>query len=393
MKKIIAISVMFALVAGAVFADTAISGNVETRFTILDKTGGKDDDPIAKGSIGAANFSFSGSSSDGTLGGQITFKGMDLIRTAHDNLPAVFTPQGINKAYVWWKPIDQIKIFLGINNDGIFDTDSIAGWSYHAGDNDYLFKHHWDFWRQVFPHHFDYFGLALSFYPVQGLELNLVLPTGGIGWRQDPDWKIEQKVPLTGEGGLLPERLTLQGSYSFDAGTVQFAYRGKKNVSEKGTQIFSASGDNNGLVGLSFILKAIENMQILVGGSIILDDPDMIINAGLGFVYNGDGFGVKARAALVMCGDQDMFITGSVMPFFAVGEKGQVLVDIGVTNWAKKDPALGWFLTPAYRLGLDGGAFKIGIQVFSNIDDGGNITISGNDWVKFRVPMLLSFNF
>jgi hypothetical protein len=383
MKKIIAISVMFALVAGAVFADTAIGGNVETRFVIVEKVGAKDGDPQAGGSIGAANFSFSGSSTDGTLGGQITFKGVDIIRADNGG-------NGINKAFVWWKPVDILKVFLGINNDGIFDTDSIAGWSYHAGDNDYLFKHHWDFWRQVFPHHFDYFGLALSLYPVQGLELNLVLPTGKISWRQDFKDAFEKKVNLTGEGGLLPERLTLQGSYSFDAGTIQFAYRGKANVKEKGTQIFNASADNNGLVGLSFILKSIENMQILVGGSIILDDPDMIINAGLGFVYNGDGFGVKARGALVMCGDQDMFITGSVMPFFAAGEKGQVLVDIGIST---KGDNFGWFFTPAFRLGLDGGAFKIGIQAFSQIDDGGNITVNSDDWVKFRVPMSLSFNF
>jgi hypothetical protein len=390
MKKIIAISVMFALIAGAVFADTAISGNVETRITIVDKTVQQkvkeDDDPIAYGGVGAANFSFRGSNTDGTLGGQITVKMMDVIRSDNGG-------GGINKALVWWKPVEQLRVFLGIDNDGIFDTDGIAGWSYHAGDNDYLFKHHWDFWRHVFPSHFDYFGLALSVYPVPGAELNLVLPTGAINWRQDPKDKIEKHVPLTGDGGLLIDRISFMGAYSLDAGKISFVYRGKQNVIEKDFSIngFKPSADNNGLVGLNFLLTAIDGMQILVGGSVVLDDPDMMIFGGLGFVYNGDGFGVKARAAVLTQGDKDMFITGSVMPFFAVGEKGQVLVDIGVSKLADD---LGWFFTPAYRLGLDGGAFKIGLQVYSKIDGGGNISIdSSNDWVQFRVPMLLSFNF
>jgi TRAP-type C4-dicarboxylate transport system permease large subunit len=75
MKKIIAISVMFALIAGAVFADTALAGAVETRFSLAKQTGfpdetkkgnqstnGGEDAPAPKmgGSVAAAQIRLSG---------------------------------------------------------------------------------------------------------------------------------------------------------------------------------------------------------------------------------------------------------------------------------------------------------------------------------------------
>jgi hypothetical protein len=276
----------------------------------------------------------------------------------------------------------------------MFDTASIVGWAFHAGDNDYIFNHHWDFWREVFPGNWDGFGLALSFYPIPGLDLNLVLPTGGVNWPQATNDQVGKNQLISGDGGMLPDRLRFQAGYSLDFGRIQLAYNGAGVVAEKGLSGYGSLGvDNNGQFGLSFLVTAIEGMQILVGGSMILVDPDMLISAGVGVVWNGDGFGVKFRAGMQMQGDADMFITANVLPFFAVGEKGQVLIDIGVTNDGNKDPGLGWSVTPAYRLGIDGGAFKIGLQIYNNVNSGGNQRISGADYVKWNVPMLLAFNF
>jgi hypothetical protein len=397
MKKIIAISVMFALIAGAVFADTAVSGAVETRFSLAKQMGADGDDPLMGGSVGAAQIRLAGSNTEGTLGGMFRFKQTDMGNTngGHNGMDPAYS-----QVYVWWKPIEQVKVFLGIDQDGLFDTADIAGWSFHAGDNDYLFNHHWDFWRQIFPGNWDGFGLALSFYPMPGLDLNLVLPTGKIGWRQAPRAAAETTRPITdpdgagNEGkGMIPGRLRFSGNYNLDFGKISFVYLGGGCVNDKGTQFVSAQSDNNGMFGLSALITAVEGVAIKVGGSVILTDPDMAISAGLAVAYTGEGFGVKFRAGLVMQGDADMFITANVMPFFGVGEKGQVLVDIGVTNYAAKDPALGWYVTPAYRLSMEGGAFKIGLQLFNNVNSGGNIGISGADYVKWNIPMLLAFNF
>jgi hypothetical protein len=400
MKKIIAISVMLALIVGAVFADTAVGGAVETRMWLFQKNVKVGDDwqspdaePIMGGTIGAAQIQLTGSNADGTLGGMFKFK---------NTMSADTGANGFDRVFVWWKPVPQVKVFLGIDQDGLFDTASIVSWGYHAGDNDYLFNHHWDFWRMIFPGNWDGFGMALSFYPVPGFDFNVVLPTGGVNYRQSPKANVEKKVPLIGDNntpdepkddGMFPARLRFQGGYSFDFGRIQFAYNGSAVTAEKGdpgVRGYGGWGKNNGLFGASFLLTALEGIQVLVGGSVILADPDMFINGGLGVVYNGDGFGVKARAGLHMHGDDDMFITGSIMPFFSVGEKAQVLVDVIVTTVGDE---MGWGLYPVLRLPIDGGAFKIGLQIFNNLNMGGDIRISGNKETGISIPMLLSFNF
>jgi hypothetical protein len=362
------------------------------------QTGNDGDDPLMGGAIGAAQIQLSGSNADGTLGGLFRLRNTDIVRTINswENQTEFSNWKGpwYHRVFAWWKPIPQVRIWLGIDQDGMFDTSSIVGWGFHAGDNDYIFNHHWDFWREIFPGNWDGFGLALSFYPIPGLDLNLVFPTGTVGYPQAYRDGVVRNYPISGDGGMLPDRLVFNGGYSLDFGRIQFTYQGKGYVSEKGLSEYGSLGtDNNGRIGLSFLVTAIEGIQILAGGSVVLVDPDMLISAGVGVVWNGDGFGVKFRAGMQMQGDADMFITANVMPFFSVGEKGQVLVDIGITNDGNKDPGLGWSVIPAYRLGIEGGAFKIGLQVYNNVKDGGNQRISGADYVKWNVPMLLAFNF
>jgi hypothetical protein len=385
MKKIIAISVMLALIAGAVFADTAVGGGVETRFSLAKQTGNDGDDPVMGGSIGAAQIRLSGSNADGTLGGMFNLRNTDIVRSA----------QWFHRVFAWWKPVPQVRVWLGIDQDGLFDTANFVGWAFHAGDNDYIFNHHWDFWREIFPGNWDGFGLALSFYPMPGFDLNVVLPTGGVNWPQATSEQVGKAQLISGDGGMLPGRILLNGGYSLDFGRIAFTYQGKDYVTEKGLSGYGSLGaydDLNGRFGLSLLFTALEGIDILVGGSVVLA-TDMLISGGVGVVYNGDGFGVKVRAGLQMQGDADMFITANIMPFLAVGEKGQFLFDIQITNDGNKDPGMGWAITPAYRLGIDGGAFKIGLQVYSNINSGGNSRISGADYVKWNIPMLLAFNF
>jgi len=400
MKKIIAISVMLALVVGAVFAETAVSGNVETRFSIAKQTGNDGDDPKMGGSIGSAYIQLSGSNSDGTLGGLFRLRNTDIVyRDDNQSWNKDGGGPWFHRVFVWWQPVQQVKIFLGIDQDGLFDTADFLGWGFHAGDNDYIFNHHWDFWREVFPGNWDGFGLAASFYPTQGLDLNLVLPTGNVNWPQATAAAVPKDRFITDSDakndGMIPGRLRLTGNYSLDVGKISFAYIGGVAAAEKGLSGYgSVASDNNGLVGASFLLTAVEGIQVKVGGSVYLTDPDMLISAGLGVVYNGDGFGVKVRGALQMQGDLDPFITANIMPFFAAGDNGQALIDIQITNDGNQTTALGWAVTPAYRLNIDGGAFKIGLQVFNNINVGsGNSRIDGKDYVRWNIPMLLAFNF
>jgi hypothetical protein len=414
MKKLIAISVMLALIVGAAFAETKVSGYVETRFQIggtgnktADGSGGwETPDPRMGGQVANAYLQLSGQNDDGTLGGIFRLRNEDIVRAA----------PWFHKAFVWWKPIDQVKISLGIEQDGLFDTADFLGWGFHKGDNDYLFNHHWDLWRQIFPGNWDGFGLAFSFYLVDGLDINLALETGGVNWPQASNAQVGKDEPITDSkaakdgnysDGVLPGRLLLTANYSLDFGKISFVYKGAGITNEKGSVVgFDIEGDNGGTVGASVLITAIDGIQIKAGGSIILNNNlDKLINAGLGATWQGEGFGVNARFGYITQGEKNStgeahnFITVNVMPFFNVGS-GQVLVDVGITNDSKKatnykgdETHLGWSVTPIYRLPIDGGAFKVGLQLFSNVKMGGNVEITGQEYVKWSIPMSLSFGF
>jgi len=447
MKKLIAISVMLALIAGAVFAETSISGGVETRFHISgngkhEESGDwKDDDPSMGGKIAEAKIALSGSNDDGTLGGKLRFNTDQSTKKFWTGVKV--DEVSWDQVYVWWKPIDQVKIFLGIDQDGLFDTADFVGWGFHKGDNDYLFNHHWDLWRQIFPGNWDGFGLAFSFYLVEGLDINLVLATGSVGYPQGHQSSVMQENPISDtkkdsddktHSGMLPGRIELVANYSLDFGKISFVYKGASITAEKGDALghqfklpgagvggtdleygeFYIEDNNSGTVGASVLVTAIDGVQIKAGGSIILNDKlDNIINAGLGATWAGEGFGVNARFGFITQGKKGgafnkdgeavahNFITLNVMPIINVGDSGQLLIDIGITNdnsyylnyEGKDGSGLGWSVTPAYRLSLPGGAFKVGLQVYNNVKLSGSAALSTDEYVKWNIPLSLSFSF
>jgi len=381
MKKLFAILVVFVLVAGAAFAQ--VTALVETRLWVLN--GADMDNMTTGGSIGAAYLQFNGANEAGTLGGTFRFRNTDQGSTSGGS--------GVrfHRVFTWWRPIPQVRVFLGIDNDGLFDTAGLAGWAFHAGDNDYMFNHHWDFWRQVFPGNWDGFGLAISVYPMQGLQLNLVVPTGNLGWYQGTNSQVTRNVPIE---DMYPWGLRFMGSYLIpDIGTVHFVWNFQDKEALAGEHF--ADTEHYGRFGLNLHLTALNAMgiQAIVGGSVVLpkySDTDPDIHAGFGVQYSAEGWAVKARMAVRLPGgDADAFISGNVMPVFDI-PGGQAMIDIGLTTQGSD---MGWFLTPIYRMPIPGGAFSIGLHIYSNINMGGNIGLSGNEDVSFRIPMFLRFQF
>lgn len=379
MKKLFAILVVFALVAGTAFAQ--VSGTVETRLFFFDGTGGDMGNGTIGGSIAAAYLQLSGANDDGTLGATFRFRNGDQGSTSGGS--------GVryHRVFTWWRPIPQVRVFLGIDNDGMFDTAGIAGWSFHSGDNDYMFNHHWDWWRQVFPGNWDAFGMAISVYPMQGLQLNLVIPTGNTGWYQGTEDKVNRKVPLK----EMYKGLRFMGAYAIpDIGTVHVVW----NFQDKEVDGGAFAGDEHyGRFGLNLHLSALSHLgiQAIVGGSVVIPrytDTDPTIHIGMGVTYAATGWQVKGRFA-VRIDSGDTFINGNIMPIFDI-PGGQAMIDIGLTSFGSD---LGWFITPVYRMPIPGGKFSIGLQIESNIQMGGNVSIQAPEDVSFRIPMLLNFNF
>ena len=206
MKKLIAILVVFTLIAGAVFAETSVGGNLKISTTLLggdnirDTQKGDGDaqqSKAAKPYAGQAriwdahtNITWEGDNAGGMMR---LFTG-GLSAYPHDWIPDAFV-------FWWWKPVDQLRIQLGKNPDADWGHAQITGWGFNGeaqggvamdkdrelGGSDYInagaygndYNQGWyataartaAWWGG-----FNVLGLGLSIYPVQGLEINWGVP-------------------------------------------------------------------------------------------------------------------------------------------------------------------------------------------------------------------------
>jgi hypothetical protein len=426
MKKIIAISVMFALFAGAVFAETSISGNVEPRMRLINGSTAKvvvaGEETSTKPKMGAssvppASLGLSGSNDDGTFSGKFKIKFDELYAYGDGSSQGAV---GISQAFVNWTPMPQLKIFLGIDQDGKFGTDALEGWAYHKGSEDYINFHNWGFWRTVFPGNWDAFGLAFSIYPTDGLEVNLAIPTGATGWRQNTSTNINKQWRLD---EMFIAGLRLNVNYAIpDVGKLMITYIGANQLEQgnyNNNNPDKSKPSTNGQFGASFLLTMVEGFQIHVGGSIVLFNtanlpdgaPDKSpIYAGFGVQYAGDGFGVNARGAFVMNGnngntDGDGIQEGQgndnlgdknasafnfhIMPWYAL-EKLTVFFDIGayMSMYKDADTLTVFFVNPYITVPMGSGKIQAGLRIRSVPKVG-----TADSYTTYQLPILFSFNF
>jgi hypothetical protein len=390
MKKLIAISVMLVLLTGAVFAQ--VSGTVQTRLNVMQSgdLGNLETNPLMiGGDIGAAHIQLAGANADGTLGGLFRFRNVDTVRRQEE--VGHWSNGGgawFHRVFVWWRPMPELRVWLGIDQDGMFDTAALAGWAFHQGDNDYMFVHDWGFWRTVFPGNWDGYGMALTYQGIEGVALNLVVPTGNLNWPQANARQVRATSTLEDMLG----KLQFQSSIAVpDLGTVFITYAGP------GSSFDNAA--NYGRLGASFLLSgAVDGLQLQVGGSFVIPGTaDGSFAAGLAAHYNMEGISIRARAGMTMslADNADPFITANVMPVFTL-DGMTAFLDIGL---ALQSGEIGWWVTPALRVPMTGGMFAVGVTVRSGIENNGGISIFNDagvfrgDNIYFNIPMLLQFSF
>jgi len=426
MKRVIAILAVSAIVTTAVYAQAAVAGTVETRFSVLRGNLSDSDDNLymggfaggaGAGSIGAAWLQLSGTNADGTLGGLWRFRNTDTVRG---------TDGWFHRAFVWWRPVDVFRLWLGVDQDGMFDTAHFAGWGFHQGDNDYMFNHHWDFWRRIFPGNWDSFGVALSFMNiVDGLNVNLVLPTGQRNWPQATSAGVTR--PITVQQMLAGFRL--HSTFAIPGtGTLQFVYNapgGIMNIDagnlNQHQPEWGGEGElepnNFGQLGLSFLLTALDFGNILFGGAMIIPDEVHDLDLHLGAALDipsatlGDLFALRFRLGAHVLNRNpaidDGFLTTNIMPIFALGP-GSLMLDLSMSMALPDgdfdaEQHLGWSIKPVYRLPLASGAFSIGLHIHSGLHERGGVARGaldgnqglgpGNNDILIHIPMLLRFSF
>ena len=178
MKKLIAISVVFALVAGAAFA-ADVSAEVIGLADIIKGDTGKDYAKDADGKVisdshkvGAGGWpgglkrirlDGAGENDEGTFGAWFRFEEYGIgSPTWYGN--------------VWWKPVEQVRFRLGQNPDGDFGADGMTRWGfYQVGGDVGVPKENW----KMSPSFYGGWGVnggLLTITPTEELAINLGIP-------------------------------------------------------------------------------------------------------------------------------------------------------------------------------------------------------------------------
>jgi hypothetical protein len=388
MKKLIAIAVVFALVAGVAFA-VDLGGTVIGTVNVVEGSSVEDSEILASGAITRVRIEGSGETEDGKFGG--TFR---------------FDPFGGNwsqnvAGWAWWKPIDQLKVIFGNNPDGVWGKDGNTRWMFYQNASDSGVTNAGSAWGgKYYDFYISDYGyknpFTLTFsdafwggYGAQGLALE-IKPIDMIGINIGVPFVSETHKDVNGNvdsrGGDIYTKMAIQLDLNFDFGNIAVSMTG--------------NGDKGGAnVWAYFGLTAIENLRVDLGVGLKINDADddtkNPFNVGLGVKYAADAFGIKFRTALQFPGDPDVgatMVIAEVLPYYAVSDGVKVFVSGGVGIFAPKegDSIVGFHINPYVEIGQEWGpCFFAGIKLWSNgAKDGDNDAVT-----NWAVPLGLIVSF
>ena len=395
MKKLIAISVVFALVAGVAFA-VDVGGTVIGTAQVLQGNTGKDavtgdSNPVTSGGgLGRVRLEGSGEAGDGNFGGWIRFD-----PTGGNHIASLVA--GI----AWWKPIDQFKLSFGGNPDGIWAKEGVAAWMFNQMASDAGVTNPHSAWEWDGGPTFN----GSSYYPLFGLKYRNAF-FGGFGDQRvymtiSPAEiaDINIGIPFIAESGKetadVFKKTVAQLDLKLDFGNIALTYDGNLGYDkDKGyndpASIYAYFGGSFGDISIDFGL----------GYTMAKDDGETAqpIGVGLGVKYSGEGFGVKFRTVAALAGDDEMTrIRADVLPFFNLSDTLRVFVDIGigmamgdgVKAQTGEDSIMGWHFNPYIEVGNEWGpAFYAGIKAWSDGVDTGDGAIT-----RWEVPIGIIVSF
>ena len=447
MKKLIAISVVFALVAGAAFA-ADVSGEVIGKTNIISGDTGKEYAINADGSVISESHKVkagdynslkrvrlvgAGENDDGTFGGWFRFEHYGDNKIGYDGPGKPFEYGNLDiSAHAWWKPIEQLKFQLGNQHDGIIGMDGMTRWGFYqvAGDVG-IPTEQWKFGASFYEG-WNKTGGVLFLTPTDGLEINLAIPFTS----------THDELKYTYLSSVLQIAYTAEGigkfglTYKGGKGNVKavdgvpaFVWEDDDDDPDTpdvlvahGTFGGSDAIDDPGKIFLFAGLTMIENLEIDVGFGYPLphtsegykkQDP---IAIGLGAHYNGGDFGVKGRLQVQLAGSEKadgsdaykdpMNIVFDVLPYYNISESLSFLFSAGIDytmksgNEVDKDGSyakVGFHVTPYITIKSSWWApnFYAGIDIRT---DGkkfkeGNESKEGTAITNWSVPIGIVFAF
>ena len=371
MKKLIAISVVFALVTAVAFAQPSVGGNLAAKVTIIKSTS-EEDAPLQGGiSFENSHVNVDYANSDGTAGGRVRLSGRASQIGWWGALPFAFG---------WWKPIPQLRVQIGHNPDGDLGAAQITGWgmnaeaqnsvaidndsdgSGNAGDYGWLWKNGRS---QGFYGGYSELGVLLSLYPAEGLTVNLVLPFG--------NGRSEGHGVGVGE---IYSKFHLNVVYSIpDIGVARITFQGKGGLADNEDYPQKVSA---GDIFASFFVTAVDNLALDFGikfglpyedASDVDQSPGLGIGVGLRFT-SGD-FGVRARVGAAL-GSKEGDVAGPtnigltilpsyVLPAFTFYFNAGF--GVSIPDNKDVDASVDWFINPYIRKSVSNFSFYAGFKL------------------------------
>jgi len=415
MKKLIVLSVIFALVVGGVFA-ADVSGSVigtvnvvegSTAKVVPDGADFKAADISASGEMNRVRIEASGENDDGTFGAWFRLDGRHW--SGEPNMEGL----------AWWQPMDMLKVQIGGNSDGIFGKEGVTGWMFYqtatdtgvgfGGDN---------VWggsiygfglktRDAFYSGFGGEGLLLTVTPIEMLAFNFVIPYMGFGG---------------GKAEKVYKNMTAQADVNLD-GIGNIALTWESRPGKLDADLISGDLDaTSGKVFLYFGLTAVENLGLDVGIGYTLPVSEEYgavkvtynapIAVGLGAKYDAGQFGVKFRAlaefaekakieggGVSMEGKGPFGLLVDVLPYFVISDTFRAFLSIGVGYVAEaKDPdgnkiadsMMGWSVNPYVEIGEEWGPkFLAGIK----LSQGPGKDAKGDKYIDWAIPLAMTIGF
>jgi hypothetical protein len=432
MKKIIAISVMFALFAGAVFAETSLGFGLQFDATIVENDTGKGTGTSKSGiTIGDHQVNADFKNDEGTAGGRLRFWGQDTNG---------LTPF----AFAWWKPIDQLKVQFGHNKDADWGAKNITGWGFTGSASSSVAVQYdgsyggiWKTANEGFYNGFGMAGAAISIYPMDALSIGIGLPLAGGDFVNN--WERKETYE-TYPYSHINIKYNLEG-----LGTISFSFVGQGGLESKhhdpksidGSQLsnfldptngdfddfskIKTGGKSVGDLYASFYLTMIEGINIDFGVGFGLpytfaetDDGTYIstykynpgLKVGVAADYTGDGFGVKAGVGVALAesytttievggvsgsgtAKEPMKIGVRVLPYYAL-DICTVYFQFGFGYQAAPEggkAASDWFINPYIKKSVGNLDFFAGVKV--GAPDKGD----GDASVHYSIPFGFSCGF
>ena len=381
MKKLIAVAVVLALVVGTAFA-VDLGGTVFGHVNVLEGDTGKDAAGDATPIKGSADFNRaridgSGEVADGAFGGYIRIDS-----------------GGFSDAFAFWKPIDQFKLIIGNNGDGMWTKDGVTGWGFNQMPNDSGIAINPGIWfgswddtiysgghkpmnsRYTFTEGVTEDAALLEFrFDIVGVNIGIPFFRGG---------ELED----------IFKAIYAQVDLNFDFGNIVITYdgggRSVTNFGDAGA-LFLYYGGSFGDLGLD------------VGFSYhMADDADVAvppIGVGLGVKYASDAFGIKFKVTAALGGDKKYenmtYVNASLLPYYAFNDNVSAFLNAGLGMVAgKDDTAVGFFVNPYLRVGAEWGpTFYAGIKLWSDLAVDGKYADGSDSVLKFAVPISLMVSF